>query len=110
MPAVKSQLRAKFFFISEEIKTVNSVNFFGYSISKKETTSDPKQAERNSKAPINNKQLESSVGLASLYGKMVTNFALKLLPLNDMRNCLFSRGTLPQNEFERMKTESRANP
>ena len=66
---VKSQLREKNFSINEKksnSKQVDSVSFLGYSISKEGKAPDPKHVEKlkNAKAPTNNKQLESIVGLA----------------------------------------------
>ena len=52
-------------------KPVDSVSFLGYFISKKERAPDSKNVKglkKNAKAPTNNKQLESFVGLANFYG------------------------------------------
>ena len=95
MLAVKSRLREKNFTTNEKksnSKPVNSVSFLGYSISKEGIEPDPKHVEKNAKAPTNNKQLESFVGLANFYGRMIPNFATKMLPLNNMRNSDFSWG------------------
>ena len=71
---------------------VDSVSFLGYTISKEGKTPDPKHVEKikKAKAPTNNKQLESFVGLADFYGRMIPDFATKMLPLNNMRNSEFS--------------------
>ena len=65
---------------------------------------------KNSKAPTNNKQLESFVGLARFYGRMIPHFATKMLPLNNMRNSDFSWGKMQQKAFEDIRNELCANP
>ena len=84
MLAVKSRLREKNFTITEKksnSKPVDSVSFLGYSISKEGIAPDPKHVKiKNAKAPTNNKLLESFVGLANFYGRMIPDFATKLLP------------------------------
>ena len=63
-------------------KPVDSVRLLGYSLSKEGIAPDPKHVEKlkNAKAPTNNKQLESFVGLAIFYGRMIPDFATKMLP------------------------------
>ena len=84
----------------------------GYSISKEGIAPDPKLVEeiKNAKALTNNKQLESFVGPANFYGRMIPDFATKLLPLNNMRNSIFSWGKMQQKAFEDIKFELCANP
>ena len=113
--AVKSRLCEKSFTINEKksnSKPVDSVSFLGYSISKEGIAPDPKHVEKikNAKAPTNNKQLESFVGLANFYGRMISDFATKMLPLNNMRNSDFSWGKMQQKAFEDIKNELCANP
>ena len=108
MLAVKSRLRVKNFTINEKksnSKPVDSVSFLGYSMSKEGIAPDPKHVKKikNSKAPTNNKQLESFVGLANFYGRMTPDFATKMLPLNNMRNSDFSWGKMQQPAFEDIK-------
>ena len=115
MREVKSRLREKKFTINEKksnSKPVDSVSFLGYSISKEGIAPDPKHVEKikNAKAPTNNKQLESFVGLANFYGRMIPDFATKLLPLKNMRNSDFSWGKMQQKTFEDIKNELCANP
>ena len=55
------------------------------------------------KSPTNNKQLESFVGPASFYGRMIPDFATKMLPLKNMRNSDFSWGKMQQKAFEDIK-------
>ena len=62
------------------------------------------------KVPTNNKQLESFFGLASFYGRMISDFATKMLHLNNMRNSDFSLGKIQQKAFEDIKNELYANP
>ena len=83
----------------------------GYSISKEGIAPDPKHVEKikNAEAPANNKQLESFVRLANLYGRMIPEFAAKMLPLNNMRNSDFSWGKMQQKAFEDIKNELCAN-
>ena len=95
MLAVISRLREKNFTINEKksnSKPVNSVSFLGYSISKDGISPDLKHVEKNknAKAPTNNKQLESFVGLAKFYERMIPDFATNMLPLNGLRNKDFS--------------------
>ena len=93
MLVVKIRLREKNFTINEKksnSKPVDSVSFLGYCVSKEGIAPNPKPVEKNAKAPTNNKQLESFVMLANFYGRVIPNFATKLLPLNDMRNSDFS--------------------
>ena len=66
--------------------------------------------KKNAKAPTNNKQLESFVRLANFYGRMIPDFATKMLPINDMRNSDFSGGKMQQKTFEDIKNELCANP
>ena len=62
------------------------------------------------KAPTKNKQLESFVGLANFYGKMILDFATKMLPLNNMRNVDYSWSKMQLKAFEDIKIELCANP
>ena len=115
MLAVKSRLREKHFTINEKksnSKPVDSVSFLGYSISKEGIAPDPKHVEKikNARAPTNNKQLESFVWLANFYGRMIPDFATKMLLLNNMRNSDFSWGKMQQKAFEDIKNELCANP
>ena len=87
--------------------------FCGYSFSKEGIAPDPKHVEKikkNAKAPTNNKQLEAFVGLANFYGRMIPDFATKMLPLNNMRNSDLSWGKMQQKAFEDIKNELCANP
>ena len=106
MLAVKSRLREKRFTINEKksnSKPVDSVSFLGYSISKEGIAPEPKNVEKKAKAPTNNKQLESFVGFAIFYGRMVPDFATIMLPLNNMRNSDFSWGKMHQKNLRRHK-------
>ena len=115
MLAVKSRLREKNFIINEKksiSKPVSSVSFLGYSVSKEGIAPDPKHVEKikNAKPPSNMKQLESFVGLANFYGRMIPDFATKLLPLNEIRKEEFRWDKEEQNAFENIKSELCANP
>ena len=44
------------------------------------------------KAPTNNKQIESFVGIANFYGGVIPDFATKMLPLNNMKKKRFLMG------------------
>ena len=79
--------------------------------SKERIAPDLKHVEKikNAKAPTNNKQLESFVGLANLYGRIIPDFPTKVLPLNNMRNSDFSWGKLQPKAFEDRKIELYAN-
>ena len=115
MLAVKSLLREKNFTINEKksnSKPVSSVSFLGYSVSKEGIAPDPKHVEKikNAKPPSNVKQLESFVGLANFYGRMIPDFATKMLPLNEIRKEKFRWNKEEQNAFENIKNELRANP
>ena len=108
MLAVKSRLHEKNFTINEKksnSKPFDSVSFLEYSISKKGIAPDHKCVEKikNAKAPINKKQLESFVGLANFYGRMIPDFATKKLSLNNMRKSDFSWGKMQQKAFEDIK-------
>ena len=85
----------------------------GYSVSCEGIASDPKYAEKikkNAIAPTNNKQLESILGLAKFYGRMIPDFATKMLPninnINNMRNNDFSWGKMQQKSFEDIKKKN----
>ena len=84
----------------------------GYSFSNEGIAPDPKHVEKikNAKAPTNNIQFESFVGLANFYGRMIPEFATKMLPLNNMRNSDFSWGKMQQKAFEDIKNELCAKP
>ena len=115
MLAVKSRLLEENFTINEKkcnSKPVDNVSFLGYSISKEGIAPDPKHGEKieNAKAPFNNKQVDSFVGLANFYGRMIPDFATKMLPLNNMKNSDFSWGKMQQKAFEDIKNELCANP
>ena len=56
------------------------------------------------------KQLESFVGLANFYGRMMLDFATKMLPLNKIRKKEFRWEKEEQNTFENIKNELCANP
>ena len=114
MVAVKSRLREKNFTINEKksnSKPVSSVSFLGYSVSKEGIAPDPKHVEKikNAKPPSNMRQLESFVGLANFYGRMIPDFATKMLPLNEIRK-EFRWDKEEQNDFENIKNELSANP
>ena len=82
MLAAKCWLREKIFTINEKksnSKPVSSVSFLGYSVSKEGIAPDPK----NAKPPISMKALESLVGLANFYGRMIPDFATKLLTIHN---------------------------
>ena len=59
--------------------------------------------KKNAKASTNNKQLESVVGVAKFYGRMIPDFTTKMQPLNNMRNSDFSWGKMQQKTFEDKK-------
>ena len=86
--------------------------FLGYSVSKKGIALDPKHVEiiKNAKAPSNMKQLKSFVGLAIFYGRMIPDFAPKMLPLNEIRKEEFRWEKEEQNTFENIKNDLCANP
>ena len=65
---------------------------------------------KKAKAPTNNKQLESFVGLVNFYRRMIPDLARKMLPLNNMRNSDFSWGKMQQKAFEDVNKELCANP
>ena len=114
MLAVKSRLLEKDFTINEKksnSKPVSSVSFLGYSVSKEGIAPVPKHVEKikNAKPPSNMKQLESFVGLAIFYGRMIPDFATKMLPLNEIRK-EFRWDKGEQNAFENIKNELCANP
>ena len=109
MLAVKSRLREKNFTINEKksnSKPVSSVSFLGYSVSKEGIAPDPKHVEKIKKAkpPSIMKQLESFVGLANYYGRVIPDFATKMLPINEIRKEEFRWDKEEQNAFETSKT------
>ena len=115
MLAVQSRLREKNYTFNKKkfnSKPVDLISFLGYSISKQGIAPDSKHVEKikNAKAPTNNKQLESFVGLAKFYGKMIPNFVTKMLPLNNMRNTNFSWSKMQQKTFEDIEIELCADP
>ena len=65
---------------------------------------------KNTKAPNNNKQLQSFVGLANVCGRMITDFASKMLLLKNMRKNNFSWGPMQQKASEDIKIEFSPNP
>ena len=81
-----------------------------YSISKEEIAPDPKYVEKIARAQINVKQIESFDGLANFYGRRVHDFATKLVPLNNLRNSVFSCCKIEQKAFANIKNEVCANP
>ena len=56
------------------------------------------------------KQLESFVGLANFYGRVIPDFATKSLPLNKVRKEEFRWEKKEQNVFANIKNELCANP
>ena len=94
-------------------KQVDSVSFLGYSISKEGIASTRSQICRkneNEKSLTNNKQLESFVGLANFYGRMIPDFATIMLTLNNKKNNDFSWVKLQQTTFADIKSELCASP
>ena len=83
----------------------------GYS-TKDGIAADPKHVEKieNARAPTKSKQLESFVGLADFYGRMIPDFATKVLPPYNMRNSDFSWSRMQQKAFEDINNELCANP
>ena len=55
------------------------------------------------------KQLESFVSLANFYGRMIPDFATKMLPLNEFRKEEFRWEKEEPNSFENIKNELCAN-
>ena len=115
MLAVKSRLCEKNFTINEKksnSKPDSSVSFLGYSVSKEGIAPNPKLVEKikNAKPPSNMKQLESFVGLANFYGRMMPDFATKILPPSEIRKEEFRWDKEEQNVFENIKNELCANP
>ena len=93
-------------------KPVSSVIFIGDSFSKEGIAPNPNYDEKikNAKLSSNMKQLESFVGLANFYGRMIPDFATKMLLLNEIRNEEFRWEKEEQNGFENIKNELCANP
>ena len=62
-------------------KPVNSVSVLEYSNSREGIAPDPNQVELkiNAKAPTNNKQLESFIGPANFYARIIPDFATIML-------------------------------
>ena len=56
------------------------------------------------------KQLESFAGLAIFYGRMILDFAIKVLPLNEIRKEEFRWDKEEQNAFANIKNDLCANP
>ena len=56
------------------------------------------------------KQLESFDGLANFYGRMIPDFATKMLPLKEIRKEELRWDKEEQNAFENIKNELCANP
>ena len=115
MLAVKSRLREKNFTINEKksnSKPVSSVSFLVYSVSKEGIAPNPKHVEKikNAKPPSNMKQLVSFVGLPKFYGRMIPDFATKMLPLKEIPKAEFRWEKEEQNAFENIKNELCANP
>ena len=115
MLAVKSRLREKKFTINEKksnSKPVSSVSFLGYYVLKEGIAPDPKHVEKikNTQPPSNMKRLESFVGLANFYGRMIPDFATKMVLLNEIRKEEFRWDKEEQNAFENIKNELYANP
>ena len=54
---------------------------------------------QNHQLTINNSN-RSFVGLAKFYGKMIPDFATKMLPLNNMRNSDFSWDKMQQKGYK----------
>ena len=88
-------------------KPVSSVSSLCYSVSQEGIAPDPKHVEKikNAKPPSNIKQLESFVGLANFYGRVIPDFATKMLPLNEIRKEEFGWEKEQQNAFENIKNE-----
>ena len=115
MLAVKIQLREKNFTINEKksnSKPVSRVSFLRYSVSKEGIAPNLNYVEKieNAKPPSNMKQLESLVGLANFYGRMIPDFATKMLPLNKIQKEEFRWEKEEQNAFENIKNELSADP
>ena len=56
------------------------------------------------------KQLEYFVSLANFYGRMIPDFATKMLPLNKIQKKEFRWEKEEQNAFEKVKNKLCANP
>ena len=115
MLAVRIQLREKNFTINEKksnSKPVSRVSFLRYSVSKEGIAPNFNYVEKieNAKPLSNMKQLESFVGLAKFYGRMIPDFATKMLPLNKIRKEEFRWEKEEQNAFENIKNELCADP
>ena len=113
--AVKSRLREQNFTNNEKksnSKPVDKNIFLGNSISKDGIAPDPEHVEKRkkSKAPTDNRHLESFVGLADFYKRMIPDFATKRLLLKNMRYNDFSWGKMQQKAFEDLKNDLCSNP
>ena len=108
--AVKSRLREKNFTINGKNVTQNqsiALASWDTPFQGREKHQIPKtlKKSKSAKAPTNNKQLESIVGLSNFYGRLISDFATKKLPLNNIRNSNFSWGKMQQKAFEDIKNE-----
>ena len=101
---------AKNFTINEKksnSKPVSSVSFLVYSVFKEGIAPDAKHVEtiKKAKPSSNVKPLESFVGLANFYGRMIPYFATKNLQLNEIRREEFRWEKEEQTAFENIKNE-----
>ena len=90
MLAVMSRLREKNFTINEKksnSKPVSSVGFLGYSVSKEGKAPHPKHVDENQKCKFATKYETTRVlcRLSKIYGRMILDFATKMLPLNEIK-------------------------
>ena len=87
------------------IRETNACSYLGYSVSKEGIAPNPKHVEKIKigKPPSNMKQLESFVGLANFYGRMIPDFATKMLPVNEIRKEEFRWDKEMQNAFKKQQ-------
>ena len=100
--------------LSKSVEYAEEVNYLGFKISARGIEPDSSLIDKILKieTPKSKKEVEYFVGLANYFGRLVPNFAEKLLPLTKLRNqaSKFSWNAECSNAFTRIKEEISRSP
>ena len=98
----------------KSITHTESIDYLGYTIDKNGIKPDSKNHNRilQAKEPTNLKELESFMGLANFYGRMIPCFSEITIPLNNLRrdDVAFVWSEECQKAFDELKTKLTSSP
>lgn len=89
LQAVKTRLHEKHITVNTDksVEYADEISFLGFRISSKGITPDAKLVDKvkQIQTPINKREVEQFMGLVNFFGRLIDNFASKVLPINRLR-------------------------